>query len=360
MRKYLWVGLALCFVVGQAYAFDLFGSLKKMVPGEDSSDNAGAASSKSADAVATIDLSGVDISVLKAKPLSFIDKAERIAVPTYRLGIVTRSGRRAVSGGGIKTTVEASADLVGVTDEEVRAIADRALADFIEQLKATGRSVVPMSEIQAASGYAKIEPTPVPFIKKPFGDARTIYMTSPNGFPLISTHADSPVSDQSPLSLGNWRAINQLSVDLNAVILIPTVIIDFAEFKGSGYSVISSSASVTAKPGLYVVDQLSGLSGYHAKIALAGDLGRAILQKRIAIGAAGDFVETSRTSNQDEVRQWNLLANNLPNNAGRPTSSYDIAAYAYRVEPSQFDKTVMDGVVAINRAYAQVAAQYKP
>lgn len=360
MNKKLLVGLGLCVLLGlagPAAAFDLFGSIKGAISGGE--DSGKPAASSGGETGPVVDLSGLNASALNTRGLGFIGNTERIAVPSYRLGVVVRSGVRATASSG-RVAMESSVDLTGISEQQLRSLADKAYANFIEQLKATGRPLVPMDEIRAAPGFARITPTPVPFAKKPFADARSVVMVSPNGMPLVSTHFDSPLSDQGTMSLGNWRAINQLSVDLKAVVLIPTVIIDFAELKGSGHSAIGSSASISVKPGLYLVDVLSGLGAYHARIALAGELGKARLEKRIAIGQAGEFVETSRVGNRKEVEWWNTMAVNQPNNMLKPGNAYEYATYEYRVDPPLFDKVVMDGLSAMNRAYAEVAAQYKP
>jgi len=214
---------------------------------------------------------------------------DRLAVLGYRLGVITRSGISASTGQGtvsMQTTVELS----GVSLAQVRAIADAAYADLIGQLAATGRPMATLDEIRATKGYGLLTPAPTPFIKKPFADARTAAIVSPNGQDLFFQHADTPLTDRSPMDLKNWRAINQMSVDLgNAVILTPVVVVDFAELSGSGHKVYGGAASVGVKPGIYVVDFFSGLGANQAKIALAGDGGRALLQKRIAVGQAGEF-----------------------------------------------------------------------
>lgn len=306
-------------------------------------------------------LADADLSLFDAKAVKHLAKANRIAVPTYRLGVVMRSGISA-SGSSGSVTTDTSVELRGVSHELLRSIADRAYADFIKRLGATGRPIVPIEDIRTAQGYGQLEMASPPFGKKPFADARYAVLTAPNGMDLFFTHFDAPLSDQSPLALGNWRALNQLSVDLGSVILIPTVVVDFAELSGSGHKVYSNSASVQVKPGLYAVELFTALSAYHAKIRIAGELGRATLQKRIAIGQAGEFVKTSQTDNHAEVAWWNSQVNSgsvAPGTIG-PSLAYDSSTYEYRVDPAVFADIVFDGASAINGAYAQAAATYRP
>jgi hypothetical protein len=285
---------------------------------------------------------------------------DRLAVLGYRLGIVTRSGISASTGQGT-VSMQTSVELSGVTLAHARAIADAAYADLIAQLAGTGRPMASLDEIRATKGYRLLTPAPVPFIKKPFTDARVAAIVSPNGQDLFFQHADTPLTDRSPMDLKNWRAINQMSVDLgNAVILTPVVVVDFAELSGSGHRVYGGSASIGVKPGIYVVDLFSGLGANQAKIALAGDGGRALLQRRIAVGQAGEFVKTSSYGNQAEVAWWNMMASTSTSNAGRPTLSYEMSSYQYRVDPALFAGAVLDGCKAMNRIYAEAAATLRP
>lgn len=268
----------------------------------------------------------------------------------------------AASGGQGSVQIEASADLVGVSLEQMREIADAAYADFIARLGQIGREVVPAAEMKASAGYAKLEMTEVPLVKKPFADARTVVMVSPNGMPLVNQHSDSPITDKSPFSLGNWRAINQMCVDLGCVTMIPSVVIDFAQLSGSGHSVYGTSAKVGITPGLYLVPLFTQLSAHHAKIALAGPSGKIILKKRVAIGQAGELVHTSSYNNRTEVDWWNSIgrwdANASP--LSKPGQAYDYSTYQYRVDPGLFAQACADGASAMNGIYVDAAAANRP
>ncbi len=306
-------------------------------------------------------LNAIPPSALNPAGIKVLANAARIAVPSYRFGVVMRSGISATGASG-SVTMEASADLVGMDLAGLRAIADGAYADFLAQLGATGRTIIPFAEIAASRGYAKLEPTPVPFVKKPFADARSVVMVSPNALPLVSQHSDAPISDKSPMSLGNWRAINQMCVDLDCVVMIPSVVIDFAQLTGSGHSVYGSSASVGIQSGLFLVPLFTQLSAHHAKIALAGPGGKIILKDRVAVGQAGQLVKTSSQNNRAEVDWWNAVgrwdANAAP--GSRPTQAYDYSTYQYQVEPAQFSQACLDAAKAMNRIYADAANVNRP
>lgn len=304
-------------------------------------------------------LDAIGTSSLNEAGMKVLANAAPVAVPSYRFGVVMRSGIAATGQSG-SVTMDATAELTGVTLDALQAIARSAFDDFMAQLAATGRPILTQEEIRASSGYAKLEMTPMPFVKKPFADARTAVLVSPPGMPLVSQHSDAPLTDKSPFALGNWRAINQMCVDLKCVVMIPNVVIDFAQLSGSGHSVYGNSASVSVKPGLFLVPLFTFLSAHHAKIAIAGPGGKIILKDRVTIGQAGTFVKTASFNNRAEVDWWNASAVNQPNNMGRPSQAYDYSTYAYQVDPPAFASACLEGARTMNRIYAGAAAKYRP
>ena len=291
-------------------------------------------------------------------------RTNRIAIPCYRFGMVLRSGISATGDAG-NVQMEAAADLVGVDVAMLRRIADRMFTDFVAQLRATGRSVMTPDEVMATAAIRKFTVTQDPFVKKPFADARTIAVVTPEYQPLINMHIDAPLSDQGPASLGNWRAANALSVETKALVLLPRIVFDFAALTGSGHKVYGGTASVGVQPGMYLVPVLTSFGFYHAKIALAGDIGHLRLEDRVAVGQAGEMIKSGSFNNRDEVERWNsYVASNAwwtqPGGAvpGRPTRAYDFSNYQYRVDPALLEQVCLDGAAATHRVFAGTMAAY--
>jgi hypothetical protein len=285
-------------------------------------------------------------------------RSERIVIPSYRFGMVLRSGISATGDAG-NVQMEAAADLVGVDAAMLRRIAHLMFSDFVNQLRANGRTVVSSDEFMASAAFSKFTITQDPFVKKPFADARTIAVVTPEYQPLINMHIDAPLSDQSPASLGNWRAVNALSVQTKALVLLPRIVFDFAALTGSGHKVYGGSASVGVQPGMYLVPVLTSFGFYHAKIALAGDIGHLRLVDRVALGQAGEMIKSGSLNNRDEVERWNsYVASNswwtMPGGAvpGRPTRAYDFSNYQYRVNPALLEQVCLDGAAATHRIFA--------
>lgn len=282
-------------------------------------------------------------------------RTNRIAIPSYRFGLVLRSGISATGDAG-NVQMEAAADLVGVDVAMLRGIADRMFRDLVAQLQASGRTVIAGDELMAAKAMQKFTVTPDPFVKKPFADARTIAVVTPEYQPLINMHIDAPLSDQGPASLGNWRAVNALSVETKSVVMLPRVVFDFAALTGSGHKVYGGTASVGIQPGMYLVPVLTSFGFYHAKIALAGDIGHLRLEDRVALGQAGEMIKTGSFNNREEVDRWNSYAASnawwtQPGGAqpGRPSRAYDYSNYQYRVDPALLDQVCRDGAEAAHR-----------
>lgn len=293
-------------------------------------------------------------------------RTSRIALPSYRFGVVMRSGISATGNSG-SVTVEAAADLVGVDQAMLQRIAHAAFSDFVERIRATGRTVLGWNEISATSGFAKLARTPVPFVKKPFADARSVALVAPEYLPLVSLHSDAPLSDKSPFELGNWRALNAISAELKCLVMIPTIVFDFAALTGSGHKVYGGSANVGIQPGLYLVPLFTQLSFFHAKIALAGDLGKLILQDRVSVGQAGALVKTGSFNNRAEIEEWNAYVRSnvwwsQPNLAGplRPTQAYDYATYQYRVNPDDFNTACLDAARGVHAVFAGAVDANRP
>jgi hypothetical protein len=293
-------------------------------------------------------------------------RSARIAIPSYRFGLVMRNGMGA-SGGSGTSSVDLKADLVGVDAAMMRQLAHLAFSDFIERLRATGRTVLGWNEISGSEGFKKLDPTPAPFLKKPFADSRTVAVVSPEYLPLLTIGPEAPLSDRSPFSLGNARALNAMSAALKCLVMIPSLVLDFAALTGSGHRTYGGGANVGIQPGLFLVPLFTHCNFFHAKIALAGEGGRLILEDRVAVGQAGQLVQTGSFNNRDEIEAWNAYVRSNawwtdPNLAApdRPSLAYDYSAYQYRVDPGSLQNAVMDAARATHGLYMGVINANRP
>lgn len=307
-----------------------------------------------------VPLAGMTLKNYHQVMAKIVARSKRIAVPSCRFGLVMRNGMGASSGQG-STKVDLTADLVGVDAAMMRQLAHLAFSDFIERLRATGRTVLGWNEISASEGFKKLDPTPDPFLKKPFADSRTVAVVSPEYLPLLTIGPEAPLSDRSPFNLGNARALNAMSAALDCVIVIPSLVMDFAALTGSGHSTYGGGANVGIQPGLFLVPLFTHCNFFHAKIALAGEMGRMILEDRVAVGQAGQLVQTGTFNNNAEIEEWNAYVRSNawwtePNMAApsRPTLGYNYSTYQYRIEPDLLQSAVIDAARATHGLYMGV------
>ena len=92
-----------------------------------------------------------------------------------------------------------------------------------------------------------------------------------------------------------------------------------------------------------------------------------ILEDRVAVGQAGELVQTGSYNNRDEIEQWNTYVRSNawwtePNMAApdRPTSAYDYSSYQYRIDPGLLQTAVMDAARATHGLYMGVINANRP
>jgi hypothetical protein len=268
-----------------------------------------------------------------------------------------RSGINSITTGG-RAMSQTDVELSGLDLKAARAIADLALADFTEQVRATGRPVIGAEEIRAQPAYRELKLVSVPWTGRIPADARTFAYVPPNNHDLFFINLDVP-NDQGPFGLTNGRAFNKICAGLGAICATPTLVVDFAELTRSGGGAFSADAATGARPGLFMPEMVTGGLFHFGKNALAGGGNRTGLQRRVRLGDAGQMIQTSRTDNQAEVAWWNSSAAMGVQGPGSP-NSYAMAAYRYRIDPPVFQERVLAGARALNRALAQALAESRP
>ncbi len=313
-----------------------------------------------ADAQSYVDIGALSVKDLNPRAFSALGPSKNVGVMGYHFGLVFQNGLGAMASGN-NVQVSSAYQLTGLSVEWMQAIAARAQADLITQLAGTGRAILTTEQMHATQGFQALKSSAIPFRKQPVADARRVVMAPPTGQGLYLTAMDSPITDKSPFDQASVKALHMIGFELDAVILIPTLVIDVATLTRSGNSIYSGGASVGIEPGLFVTELFSGLNVYHARNKIAGDGGRGHLQKRIRLGQAGQLVEKSSYSNRDEVAWWNSRVNAgmaTPGEIG-PTFAYAHNTYQYVADPTLFQMRALAGAQALNRACVQAVSQFK-
>lgn len=179
------------------------------------------------------------------RTVEMLPKSRKVAVPGFRVAFTTYSKIQAVKQGGYflgretsgaKSTTEVSLD--GVDAAAMQAVADAAYQTFVRQLQATGRELVPVEQMQPfIDRFEKTRSTPeapyTPKLKGGYAESR-VAVFSPSALPLWWTHGEQTFGDKSPFSLGNYKVLNELTAATGALVVVPTLMLDFAKLEGSG------------------------------------------------------------------------------------------------------------------------------
>ena len=224
----------------------------------------------------------IDVAKKFHTKLKFLNRIKRVIVAGFRVGFVVRDsvtasvaagyqfGGTHTSGASSKTAVE----LAGVDAATLQNITDQLYADFIADLEAAGRVVVPMEDVRASEGFAKLATTPTPYTKESkFLQDRILSVYTPEGIPLWWEHGNQ-IGDKGPFATGNWKAAGSMSVDLAAIVVAPTFLISFAELESSGnkrgmfagYG--SGKASTGASPKICLLKNETKMLAIHFKLKL--------------------------------------------------------------------------------------------
>ncbi|AXQ31409.1 hypothetical protein D0B54_23180 [Solimonas sp. K1W22B-7] len=166
-----------------------------------------------------------------------LPKSKRVAVAGFRVvfinyNTISAQVRASYLPGRDTSGAKASMNvtLEGVDSATLQAITDKAYADFLAQLAAAGREVVPASEL--ASFHAEVEPSAQPYTKEVLGAKGTAF--APTGTPLFFTYADAGWTDKTPFNQKSYRLLAPLSEKLQAIVVAPLIVVDFANMSSSG------------------------------------------------------------------------------------------------------------------------------
>jgi hypothetical protein len=173
----------------------------------------------------------------------------RIAIPSYALGFIRGSEARATAAGAgseiAPRATKLATALVGLSDEAAARLVDEARTDLVTRLTAAGFQVVDNAEVQAAphlQGLARI--SGVGAGKGVIDSRATKYWTTygPADAPLIRGESFDMGLSTPAVTLATGR----ISQELDAVVLMPQLMIDHIRVDSSGRRTYVGSASVDA------------------------------------------------------------------------------------------------------------------
>ena len=177
------------------------------------------------------------------KVAKILPNSKRVAIGGFRVIFITDNAvkaqvRASYLPGQDKTAAHASMDvsLEGVDHATLQALTDKAYTAFVEQLTLAGREVVPMEQMQALYTQleaAKAEPG-APYTKEiKLGASKRVGVGfSPAGIPLWWHNWDG--WGDAGFSQSNFKKFVAYSKDVEAFIIAPVIVVDFAQMESSG------------------------------------------------------------------------------------------------------------------------------
>lgn len=243
--------------------------------------------------------------------IEVLPAGKRIAVPAFRVAFITDNSvtaqvRGAYLPGGIDRSGARSSMFValkGVDPKAMQAITDRAYADLLAQIKASGREVVPMEEMKdffAAVQAAPSEPGK-PYTKAQNGQTAAFF--APTGMPVMFMHLEQGWGDRSAFDLNNYRRMEEYSQKWNAAVIAPIVVVNFAKMSSSGNQ--SGLIARTAETGAELGMSVAHVQGFYTRSAefrngmqMGGDQGGFNMTRAIESPLPfGKMVETASEDN---------------------------------------------------------------
>ncbi len=289
-------------------------------------------------------------SYLKTKQLKKLKKYpdKRLAIPVYRVAFTVQTAASAHSMaaldrdyGGVSTSMTVS--LAGVSSDTMQAITDRAWRDFQQRLVDEGFELVPMEEIEQTEGYGKIKFTRGLYSKNILGTAYAVY--SPSTMPLFWDFGH-PIGNAG-FSIGT--EFNEISRDTNALLVIPTLVVNFVEMESSGRSMVARSASVNAEMGMSLLDMSQvHLRIGHPKMATAVDfLGGMSLKDNLNV--AGDYGTLVKGSNNyNDQALMGLMSQGM----GTALSSTVRESRIVQADPMKYSEVALQALGSGNAMFA--------
>jgi hypothetical protein len=169
----------------------------------------------------------------------------KVAVPHYGLAFAqaTKSSASAAGAGSDitprRTTI--ATRLYGFTDEMGERLAEEAYKDLVDRLAAAGFDVVPAEAVAANGRLDAIPRHQGPYRATNAWSGWSVY--GPRALPLIKGYSTEQ-GMAAMASSGALLALGQVSKELDAVLLLPRLQIDYAAVEGTGHRNFVGNANV--------------------------------------------------------------------------------------------------------------------
>jgi hypothetical protein len=245
-----------------------------------------------------------------------LPESNRVAIAGFRVVFITEDTATAsVSStylpGGVETSAAHSkmtVKLQGVDYATMQALTDKAYAAFQQQLKAAGREVVPAEEVGPLLAQLEAAETKP---NAPYSNKSTRGMGfafSPTGMPLWWLTGDA-YGNVSPFNQHNMRTIPDMSKTLNAFVIAPEIVVQFAKMESSGNhsGFVANEAKVSASLAVAVRTMHTTIT--HATevkggLLSHGDEGDIRMRRGVAVETAFAEVAEVEADKSSKMMSW--------------------------------------------------------
>ncbi|HYE42059.1 MAG TPA: hypothetical protein VEA15_01590 [Caulobacteraceae bacterium] len=281
---------------------------------------------------------------LKGWNAKFLTGRPRIAVPTYTLAVV-RAGRASAFGGGAGSEMAGrraslTTALVGVSDEMAGRLAEEANKDLIQRLTAAGFDVVPQEQVRAHADMARLQS-----LGPNARGANGLSLYAPAAAPLV---AGGPFAS-NPMGMAKASMVfNDLSAELDAVILNPALAVDYQQLESTGRRTFVGSAHVGARVLFSVLPQSGVHFLYGKRRGLGGGMGG-----NLVLQAAQGSDEQFGLMYEVDDRSDSVALHNAFAMAGLGSVYRQSKAYAVEVHPDRYAALVRAAYQGMNAAIVE-------
>lgn len=279
----------------------------------------------------------IDVSTMKG----LFKNKRRVAIAGYQVAFVTRNKATAhtmniLGSGTAKASVETF--LGNVDYALMQSIANEAYATFVKKMEEAGLEVVSQEALKTSKAFQQLEKTPTsasqPY-KVEFQKAHYVIVPA-DGLPLWFNRYDGLAGGKG--SSTNVKLMAQLSKELDAAVLQPSIAIDFAYLDKSGGK-FSRKASVEAQNGMLVVPAASVFWG-----STEGLTYTKFVDGFWAEGATGKWEKLNASNNRALVKGFAQLGMDIGPATGKK-------AIMLEADPAAFKAKTVELLAATSEAY---------
>ncbi|MDX8381364.1 MAG: hypothetical protein R8M14_04560 [Ghiorsea sp.] len=268
-----------------------------------------------------------------------LESSTKIGVAKFNVHFITEDRVSATTGDGGAAVMDVS--LEGVMKTQFQAITNAAYADFVAQLKASGREIIPVETIQATSGYRGINFDGPSGASENTGMDTQILTTQEKRIITTFSTTGLPGWHIDPLGVGNQAVFPWISGEAHAAIINVDITVNFIETSssGRGSAWFSSDASVNAKPSIKIINVK--IDGHFTDNPPGGVMGSYVQNGDEPIIVNGDFgIVKSR--------------------GGSKSKSLNKSRRAIVANPNKFKSLVLKGIQSANAAFVSFVNDNKP